>query len=69
MLRILIRTPLFLAIALGIAAIGSATTPAAAFSSQYSGSRNEQVWAHFLSAHGRTTVGMTRYRFPGKKKN
>ena len=61
-------TPGLLAIALSVAAVGSAATPAAAFSSQSFGSRNEQISAHFNSIHERTTVGMSRYRFPGKKK-
>ena len=69
MLRTSIRTSIFLAIALGVAAIGSAATPAAASSSQYFGGRNEQISAHFISIHEHTTVGMSRYRFPGKKKN
>lgn len=56
----------FLASALGIMATGSAVTPAAAFSSQAFGARNEQVFAHY---HPITTIGMSRYRFPGKKKN
>ena len=67
-IRTSIRSSVLLAIALGFVAIGSAATPAAAFPSQNFGSRNEQIYAHFLSVHEHTTVGMSRYRFPGKKK-
>jgi hypothetical protein len=65
-IRTSIRTSVFLAIALSVAAIGS--TPAAASSSQSFGGANRQISAHFLSVHERTTVGLSRYRFPGKKK-
>ena len=68
MSRTSIRTSTLLAIAFVALAIGPSATPAAAFSSQYFGSRNEQISAHFSAAHERSTVGMSRYRFPGKKK-
>jgi hypothetical protein len=64
----MLRTQIFLAIVLSLTAIGSSSTPAAAFSSQYFGGANRQISAHFLSVHEHTTVGMSRYRFPGKKK-
>jgi hypothetical protein len=62
------RTSIFLAIALGITAMGSASTPAAAFSSQYSGGRNEHNSVQFHPTRTYTSPGTSRYRFPGKKK-
>jgi hypothetical protein len=59
-------TSAFLAFALGVMATGSAVTPASAFSSQAYGTRNQQVSAHY---HPTTTIGLSKYRFPGKKKN
>jgi hypothetical protein len=64
----MLRTHIFLAIVLSIAAIGSVAAPAAEYSSQVFGGANEQISAHFRSVHERTTVGMSRYRFRGKKK-
>lgn len=66
MFRTSMFTSVFLAFALGVMATGTAATTASAFSSQASGARNEQVFAHY---HPITTIGMSRYRFPGKKKN
>lgn len=59
------RTTIFSAFALGVIVAGSVATPASAFSSQAFGARNEQVFAHY---HPITTIGLSRYRFPGKKK-
>jgi hypothetical protein len=66
MFRTSIFTSAFLAMALGIAAMGSAAAPASAFSSQVFSGRNEQIFAHY---HPVTSVGVSRYRFPGKKKS
>jgi hypothetical protein len=63
---VMFRTSIFLAIALGVMATDSAATPAAAFSSQYSGGRNEQIFVHY---HPITSVETSPYRFPGKKKS
>jgi hypothetical protein len=65
MFRTSIFTSAFLAIALGVIATASAVTPAAAFSSQVYGARNHQISVHY---HPITTIGLSRYRFPGKKK-
>jgi hypothetical protein len=66
MFRTSMFTSALLALALGMMATASAVTPVSAFSSQVYGARNQQVFAHF---HPRTTIGLSRYRFPGKKKN
>jgi hypothetical protein len=65
MFRASMFASVFLASALGMIATSSAVTPASAFSSQVYGARNQQVFAHY---HPRTTIGLSRYRFPGKKK-
>jgi hypothetical protein len=65
MFRTSIFTSAFLAFALGIMAMSSAVTPASAYSSQVLGGRNQQVFAHYRPI---TSVGVTWYRFPGKKK-
>ena len=65
MFRASMFASVFLASALGIIATSSAVIPASAFSSQVDGARNQQVFAHY---HPITTIGLSRYRFPGKKK-
>ena len=65
MFRTPVFTSVFLAFALGLMAMGSAVTPASAFSSPYSISRNEPVFAHF---HPVNSPGTTRYRPPSKKR-
>jgi hypothetical protein len=62
------RTSIFLAIALGITAMGSASTPAAASYSQYFGGPNEHISAQFHPARTYTSPGKTRFRPPSKKR-
>ncbi len=62
------RTSIFLTIALGVTAMGSAPTPAAAYSSRYLGGLNEHISAQFRPARTYTSPGTTRYRPPSKKR-
>lgn len=59
------RTSIFLTIALGIAAAGSAATPAAASSSQVFSDHKEEIVAH---VHPVNEPGRTMYRPPSKKR-
>ncbi|MCC8982147.1 hypothetical protein [Bradyrhizobium acaciae] len=52
-------------IAAGMIAIGATATPASASSKQVFGGRNEQILAHYRPI---TSIGLSPYRFPGKKK-
>jgi hypothetical protein len=56
---------ILLAIALGIMAMGSAVTPASAFSSQVFGTRKEQIFPHY---HPVNSPGVSRWRPPSKKR-
>jgi hypothetical protein len=59
------RTTMFSAFVLGLIAMDSGATPAAASSSQVFGNRKEQIFARY---HPVNSPGTTMYRPPSKKK-
>ncbi|MCG2626172.1 hypothetical protein L6654_05975 [Bradyrhizobium sp. WYCCWR 13023] len=59
------RASILLTIALAIAAMSSAVSPAPAFPSQVFGARNEQVYAHY---HPITSAHPRMYPPPPRKK-
>jgi len=65
MFRTSVFTSGFLAIALGIIAMGSAATPASAFSSRVFSAHMQQPLPHF---HAVNSPGRTMFRPPSKKR-
>ncbi len=65
MLRTSVFTSMLLATALGIIAMGSAATPASAFSSRVFPGRMEQAMPHFRAVN---SPGKTIWRPPSKKR-